>query len=110
MAGVRPGGEGLLDLNAGALAPVADETNVVDLPVTGSLPEALCGTLVRNGPNPFSGSFSGAGMLDWWPEAAMLHGIRLENGKALGYANRWVRTRQWAVHSGQANPNQDEMK
>ncbi len=98
MTGVRPGGEGLLDLNAGALAPVADEVNVRQLPVTGILPEGLTGTLVRNGPNPYSGAFSGSGMLDWWPEAAMVHGIRLEQGNALEYANRWVRTRQWAGH------------
>lgn len=98
MAGARPGGEGLVDLNAGALAPVADEATLTTLAVTGSLPADLAGTLIRNGPNPFTGAFEGTGMLDWWPEAAMVHGIRLREGAALEYANRWIRTRQWAGH------------
>lgn len=84
------------DLNSGALAPVSDEVVLSDLPVQGRIPSALAGMLVRNGPNPYSGAFSGDSMLDWWPEAAMLHGIRLTPEQAPDYRNRWLRTRAWA--------------
>lgn len=89
---------GIPDLNAGALAPVTDEVELTDLPVQGCLPEVLNGMLVRNGPNPYTGAFSGEGMLSWWPEAAMVHGIHLKPGAAPGYRNRWLRTRGWARH------------
>lgn len=89
-----------IDLNAGAIAPVAREDDFVGLRVTGTLPDALNGVLVRNGPNPLSGRFEGDCVLSWWPEAAMLHGIAFEHGRATGYRNRWLRTRRWAqVHA-----------
>jgi len=84
------------DLNQGALAPVADEIEVVSPRVTGALPHDLNGVLIRNGPNPLNGRFSGEGVLSWWPEAAMLHGIAFAHGQVTGYRNRWVRTRRWA--------------
>lgn len=88
------------DLNRGALAPVADEVDVVDLRVTGAIPRELDGTLLRNGPNPPGGRFEGNDVLSWWPEAAMLHAIAFEGGRAAGYRNRWARTRRWAaVHA-----------
>ncbi len=104
---------GIPDLNTGALAPVADEVEVADLAVLGSIPDALSGMLVRNGPNPHSGAFSGEGMLDWWPEAAMLHGVHIGAGEAPRYRNRWLRTRAWgqqfdaerAARYPETNPN-----
>ena len=63
------------DLNKGVLAPVADEVDIIAPTVTGKIPEDLHGTLIRNGPNPFSGHFTGNDVLSWWPEAAMLHGV-----------------------------------
>ena len=100
------------DLNAGALAPVADEVDLRDLPVQGRLPGALSGMLVRNGPNPHSGVFVGEGMLNWWPEAAMLHGVQFAAGELPSYRNRWLRTEGWARHFAddaeqfpQTNPN-----
>lgn len=100
------------DLNAGALAPVADETTLLDLPVHGELPRDLDGVLIRNGPNPLSGRFEGSSVLDWWPEAAMLHGLELRRGAAVAYRNRWLRTRRWAEAQGESpedlldtNPN-----
>jgi carotenoid cleavage dioxygenase-like enzyme len=89
-----------IDLNAGAIAPVAREVDLVALRVTGTLPADLDGVLVRNGPNPLSGRFEGEGVLSWWPEAAMLHGIAFERGRVAGYRNRWLRTQRWArVHA-----------
>jgi carotenoid cleavage dioxygenase-like enzyme len=88
-----------IDLNVGATAPVSDEIDLVDLPTVGAIPRDLCGALVRNGPNPLRGRFVGNDVLSWWPEAAMLHAIALQDGRAVGYRNRWVRTQQWArVH------------
>ncbi|RQS76810.1 carotenoid oxygenase [Burkholderia sp. Bp8963] len=88
------------DLNSGAIAPVADEADVVDLRVTGCIPRDLDGVLLRNGPNPLRGRFEGNDMLAWWPEAAMLHAIAFDDGRVTGYRNRWARTRRWAdVHA-----------
>jgi carotenoid cleavage dioxygenase-like enzyme len=103
----------IIDLNAGALAPVASEVDLVPLHVTGTIPEDLHGVLVRNGPNPLSGRFEGEGMLSWWPEDAMLHAVAFEHGRVSGYRNRWLRTRRWArVHAPESesswpdtNPN-----
>lgn len=90
-----------IDPNQGALAPVTDEVDVEAPPVVGRLPGELHGMLVRNGPNPLGGRFAGHDVLSWWPEAAMLHGISFREGRAVGYRNRWVRTRRWAsVHDG----------
>ena len=85
-----------IDLNAGAVAPVAREVELGELRVTGTVPDDLEGVLVRNGPNPLSGRFEGEGMLAWWPEAAMLHGIAFSGGQATSYRNRWLRTQRWA--------------
>jgi len=80
------------DLNIGALAPVADEVTVTSLDVTGQLPPELNGTLVRNGPNPFSGVAVGEDMLAWWVGPSMVHGIAVTEGDASWYRNRWVNT------------------
>lgn len=100
------------DLNTGALAPVAEEYEADTFNVTGQVPLDLNGTLMRNGPNPFSGKFSGADVLDWWPEAAMLHGISFADGRVTHYRNRWVRSQNYAAYNGDAvdgqvnsNPN-----
>jgi carotenoid cleavage dioxygenase-like enzyme len=85
-----------IDLNAGALAPVVTEVDLVDLCVAGEIPRDLNGVLVRNGPNPLRGRFEGRGVLSWWPEAAMFHGISFRDGRVMGYKNRWARTQQWA--------------
>jgi carotenoid cleavage dioxygenase-like enzyme len=101
------------DLNAGAIAPIAREVDLVTLRVTGTLPADLDGVLMRNGPNPLSGHFEGEGVLSWWPEAAMLHAIGFQRGCVTGYRNRWLRTQRWArVHAPESasswpdtNPN-----
>jgi carotenoid cleavage dioxygenase len=86
-----------MDLNQGALAPVADEVDIVLPPVVGNLPRDLNGVLIRNGPNPLQGRFDGNDVLSWWPEAAMLHAVTFRDGNVAGYRNRWVRTRQWGA-------------
>ncbi len=69
-----------------------DEVERYDLPLRGALPPELTGTYIRNGPNPKPGSepahlFLGDGML---------HGVRIEGGRASWYRNRYVRTKSFA--------------
>jgi carotenoid cleavage dioxygenase len=71
----------------GNFAPVFDELTVADLPVTGAIPKALSGRFFRNGSNPKSGTSP-----HWFLGNGMLHGVRLENGRAVWYRNRYVRT------------------
>jgi carotenoid cleavage dioxygenase len=72
----------------GHLAPVPDEITAVDLPVDGVLPAELTGRYLRNGPNPLPGQDPG----HWFVGHGMLHGVRLRDGRAEWYRNRWVRT------------------
>ena len=74
----------------GNFAPVGDEATLGELRVEGALPPELNGMYVRTGPNPPSGSSP-----HWFFGAGMVHGVRLEHGRALGYRNRYVRTRRF---------------
>ncbi|MEO8815536.1 MAG: carotenoid oxygenase family protein [Mycobacterium sp.] len=67
-------------------APVLDELTAFDLPVQGSIPSELNGWYLRNGPNPRVAKGH------WCVGDGMVHGLRLENGRAAWYRNRWVRT------------------
>lgn len=73
----------------GNYAPVPGERTETSLEVTGSIPPALRGRYLRNGPNP-----RGVNPPHWFFGDGMLHGLALGDGKALGYRNRWVQTRQ----------------
>ncbi|MPY80041.1 MAG: carotenoid oxygenase [Actinophytocola sp.] len=73
----------------GNFAPISTEHTATDLPVTGTIPEHLDGRYLRNGPNPI-------GEIDprtynWFVGDGMVHGIRIRDGKAEWYRNRWVR-------------------
>jgi carotenoid cleavage dioxygenase len=70
----------------GNYAPVHDELTEFDLPVEGSIPAELNGWYLRNGPNPRAGDGH------WCVGDGMIHGVKLENGRAAWYRNRWVRT------------------
>ena len=78
----------------GNYAPVMDELTCFDLPVRGAIPPELDGLYVRNGANPKSGSSP-----HWFFGDGMLHGVRLERGRASWYRNRWVRTKKLAAGS-----------
>jgi len=71
----------------GNFAPVKEEVTAFDLPVEGALPPELRGLYVRNGPNPPSGT-----SVHWFLSQGMVHGVRLEDGRAAWYRNRYVRT------------------
>ncbi|MCH0560980.1 carotenoid oxygenase family protein [Streptomyces sp. MUM 16J] len=70
--------------------PVAEEVTLPFPTVRGKLPTELDGTFLRIGPNTLGShdpardhSFAGD---------AMVHGLRLRDGRAEWYRNRWVRT------------------
>jgi carotenoid cleavage dioxygenase-like enzyme len=67
-------------------APVTDELTEFDLPVEGAIPAELDGWYLRNGPNPRQAT------AHWFTGDGMIHGVRLEGGRAAWYRNRWVRT------------------
>jgi carotenoid cleavage dioxygenase-like enzyme len=67
-------------------APVAAELTEFDLPVEGAIPAELDGWYLRNGPNPRQAT------AHWFTGDGMIHGVRIENGRAAWYRNRWVRT------------------
>jgi carotenoid cleavage dioxygenase len=75
----------------GNFAPVPDELGAVDLPVEGALPPELRGRYLRNGPNPVPGREPS----HWFVGDGMLHGVRIEEGRAEWYRSRWVRTKTW---------------
>ena len=83
----------------GNYAPVSTEETVTDLPVTGMLPETLNGRYLRNGPNPI-GSPDPA-TYHWFAGEGMVHGIRLDAGRARWYRNRWVRSAEVAAALGE---------
>lgn len=71
----------------GNFAPVTTEETLTELTVTGEIPDELTGLFVRNGSNPSTGE-----ALHWFLGDGMVHGVRLEGGKALWYRNRYVTT------------------
>lgn len=73
----------------GNYAPVDEEVTATDLEVSGALPPELDGTLLRDGPNPGGPR---PPTHHWFLGDGMIHGIRLEGGRASWYRNRWVRT------------------
>lgn len=77
----------------GNFGPVHEEVTAEDLPIEGQLPRDLEGMFVRNGPNP---QFPPLGGYHWFDGDGMIHGVRLQNGRA-SYRNRWVRTAGWEV-------------
>jgi len=83
----------------GEYAPVAEEITAFDLPVEGTLPEELAGRYLRNGPNPI-------GEVDpethhWFTGDGMVHGLRVRDGRAEWYRNRYVGSSRLAAHRGE---------
>ncbi len=81
----------------GNFAPVDTEVTAWDLPVRGALPSDLNGTYVRNGPNPVAPDPAN---YHWFIGEGMLHGVRISEGKAQWYRNRWVRSPKVAAMQG----------
>ncbi len=87
----------------GNFAPVGVELTVDrPLPVDGAIPPALEGMLVRIGPNPAVAP--DPARYHWFSGDGMVHAVELANGQAVGYRNRWVRTRKLSAEVGSAAP------
>lgn len=84
--------------SSGGYRPVSQETTIDGLEVIGKLPEALDGSFLTIGANPFGRpspardhALAGDGMV---------HGLRLGQGRAQWYRNRWIRTDNAVRHLG----------
>jgi carotenoid cleavage dioxygenase len=74
----------------GIHTPMTAELTLTDLPVTCAIPAFLNGRYLRIGPNP--AGHPNPARYHWFTGDGMVHGIRIENGKAAWYRNRWVRS------------------
>lgn len=72
----------------GNFGPVAGESDATELTVRGTLPKELNGQLLRDGPNPTAPGPNH----HWFTGDGMIHALRLEDGRAVGYRNRYIRT------------------
>jgi carotenoid cleavage dioxygenase-like enzyme len=86
----------------GVFAPVTEEVTAFDLPVTGRIPAELSGRFLRNGPNPLG--IEDPETYHWFVGDGMVHGIRLRDGRAEWYRNRWVRSKKVAAALGEEWP------
>lgn len=90
----------------GNFAPVADEVTAFDLPVIGELPAELNGRYLRNGPNPMA--VPDPATHHWFVGDGMVHGVRLREGRAEWYRNRYVGSTAVSAARGEpdiAGPN-----
>jgi carotenoid cleavage dioxygenase len=78
----------------GNYGPVHEEVTATELPVAGAIPEELNGRYLRNGPNPATAPDPAS--YHWFTGDGMVHGIRLRDGRAEWYRNRWVRSAEVA--------------
>jgi carotenoid cleavage dioxygenase len=90
------------DYLEGNYAPVPRERMVTELAVTGTIPDHLDGRYLRNGPNPIAEVDPAT--YHWFAGDGMVHGVRLRDGKAQWYRNRWIRTPAVARALGEPPP------
>lgn len=83
----------------GIHAPVTQERTLTELAVTGTIPPELSGRYVRIGPNPFKPDQRGH---HWFVGDGMVHGVRIDHGKAQWYRNRYIRSRTLEAQGGPA--------
>lgn len=74
----------------GIHAPMQEELTLTELAVDGAIPAALDGRYLRIGPNPVTPP--NPATYHWFVGDGMAHGLRLKDGKALWYRNRWIRS------------------
>jgi carotenoid cleavage dioxygenase len=89
-------------LQDGNFAPVTEEVTVADLAVTGTIPAELDGRFLRNGPNPIGEQDPAT--YHWFTGDGMVHGVRIRDGQAAWYRNRWVRSPEVAAALGEPAP------
>jgi carotenoid cleavage dioxygenase-like enzyme len=77
--------------------PMEAELTLEDLPVAGTIPAELDGRYLRIGPNPAAPEAKG---YHWFTGDGMVHGVALQDGKALWYRNRWIRSKRVEAETG----------
>jgi 8'-apo-carotenoid 13,14-cleaving dioxygenase len=87
---MQVGGDGEAYLT-GVHTPMTDELSLTDLEVIGAIPADLDGRYIRIGPNPVTMPEQPSAY-HWFTGDGMVHGVRLKDGKALWYRNRWIRS------------------
>ncbi|WP_028935289.1 carotenoid oxygenase family protein [Pseudonocardia spinosispora] len=85
-----------------AFAPVREELTLTDLQVSGTIPDYLDGRFLRNGPNPVAEVDPET--YNWFMGNGMVHGVRLRDGRAEWYRNRWIRSPEAAKALGETIP------
>jgi carotenoid cleavage dioxygenase len=75
----------------GNYAPVREERAEANLEVTGTIPDYLDGRYLRIGPNPVTNP--DPARYHWFMGTGMVHGLRLRDGGAEWYRNRYVRSK-----------------
>lgn len=87
---------------SGNYAPVREEVTATDLEVTGTVPDYLDGRYLRAGANPLGDPDPAT--YHWFLGDGMAHGLRLRDGRAQWYRNRWVRSAAVARNLGEPWP------
>jgi 8'-apo-carotenoid 13,14-cleaving dioxygenase len=83
----------------GPHTPMTEEKTLETLKVTGTIPPELDGRYLRIGPNPIKAN---AANHHWFIGDGMVHGVRIKDGKALWYKNRWLRSNAVSKALGEA--------
>ncbi|MFJ2875373.1 carotenoid oxygenase family protein [Streptomyces sp. NPDC087298] len=102
--GTAAGGGDSFPFLEGAFAPVTEELTEFGLRVTGRIPRDLDGRYLRTGPNALGVEDPRAH--HWMLGDGMVHGVRLRDGRAEWYRNRWVRSSQVARKLGEPYPGE----
>lgn len=84
---------------SGVHTPIPDERSLEGLRVDGVIPPQLNGVYARIGPNPYAPNPDG---YHWFTGDGMVHGVRLEGGRAAWYRNRYIRSRALEAAGGPA--------
>lgn len=74
----------------GLHTPMREEVTLDTLKVDGEIPAQLDGRYLRIGPNPVTPPDPAS--YHWFVGDGMAHGVRIRDGKAEWYRNRWVRS------------------
>ena len=93
----RRGGESAFLV--GVHVPVGAEMDLADLRVSGTIPAGLRGRYLKMGANPVRPDPAAH---HWFLGDGMVHGIALEDGRAVWYRNRWILSRLAAAALGRA--------
>jgi 8'-apo-carotenoid 13,14-cleaving dioxygenase len=83
---------------SGIHAPMDAELTIDNLHVTGTIPAELDGRYIRIGPNPVAKPNPAS--YHWFTGDGMVHGVKLQGGKALWYRNRWIKSRAVSAKLG----------